>query len=120
MKKSHAPVVRKRLGELEGIEAVVDKDSTAGLLAEALDADLLVVLTDVAGRHGAHGLFPDARIRAFVFASQLRPASVYLAFGVPGRRKQAGCRYSIPVARQQRQANAEDLIIEVDRRRFLS
>lgn len=42
-----APVVRNRLGELEGIEAVVDKDSTTGLLAEALDADMLVILTDV-------------------------------------------------------------------------
>ena len=50
-----APVVRNRLGELEGIEAVVDKDSTAGLLAEALDADLLVVLTDVAGVETATG-----------------------------------------------------------------
>jgi carbamate kinase len=55
-----APVVRNRLGELEGTEAVVDKDSTASLLAGALDADLLVVLTDVAGVETDYGT-PAAR-----------------------------------------------------------
>jgi carbamate kinase len=42
-----APVVRNVRGELEGVEAVVDKDLTAALLAEALDADVLLLLTDV-------------------------------------------------------------------------
>ena len=40
------PVVRE--GErLRGVEAVIDKDLTAALLAEQLDADRLVILTDV-------------------------------------------------------------------------
>ncbi|MFF0687668.1 carbamate kinase [Streptomyces albogriseolus] len=34
-------------GELTGVEAVVDKDFTAALLAEELKADLLLILTDV-------------------------------------------------------------------------
>lgn len=34
-------------GALQGVEAVVDKDLTAALLADALEADLLLVLTDV-------------------------------------------------------------------------
>ncbi len=42
------PVVRNKLGRLEGVEAVVDKDRTALVLAEALDADALLILTDVA------------------------------------------------------------------------
>jgi carbamate kinase len=42
------PVVR-RDGVLEGIEAVVDKDRTAALLAETLGADALILLTDVDG-----------------------------------------------------------------------
>ena len=42
-----APVVRNRHGELEGVDAVVDKDTTTALLAEALDADILLLLTDV-------------------------------------------------------------------------
>ena len=41
------PVVRNERGQLEGVEAVVDKDLTSAVLAEALEADLLLVLTDV-------------------------------------------------------------------------
>ncbi|WGY04502.1 carbamate kinase [Nocardioides sp. QY071] len=41
------PVVRDELGELCGVEAVVDKDLTSAVLAESLDADALLVLTDV-------------------------------------------------------------------------
>lgn len=41
------PVVRNAQGKLEGVEAVVDKDLTASVLAEALDADFLMILTDV-------------------------------------------------------------------------
>ena len=41
------PVIRNEKGHLEGVEAVVDKDLTAAVLAEALEADALLVLTDV-------------------------------------------------------------------------
>ncbi len=41
------PVMRNERGQLEGVEAVVDKDLTASLLAEALEADALLLLTDV-------------------------------------------------------------------------
>ncbi len=41
------PVVRDSAGLLRGVEAVVDKDLTSAVLAEALDADVLLVLTDV-------------------------------------------------------------------------
>jgi carbamate kinase len=41
------PVIRDEVGDLQGVEAVVDKDLTSAVLAEALDADLLLVLTDV-------------------------------------------------------------------------
>ncbi|MFD6229420.1 carbamate kinase [Streptomyces sp. NPDC060232] len=41
------PVIRDEEGLLSGVEAVVDKDLTAALLAEALDADALLLLTDV-------------------------------------------------------------------------
>jgi carbamate kinase len=36
-------------GDLHGVEAVVDKDATSAMLAEQLDADLLVIATDVDG-----------------------------------------------------------------------
>lgn len=41
------PVVRKKDGRLEGVEAVIDKDNTASLIAEKLGADALMILTDV-------------------------------------------------------------------------
>lgn len=41
------PVIRNEQGHLEGVEAVVDKDLTASVLAEALEVDALLVLTDV-------------------------------------------------------------------------
>lgn len=41
------PVFRDAEGQLQGVEAVVDKDLTSSVLAEALDADALLVLTDV-------------------------------------------------------------------------
>jgi carbamate kinase len=42
------PVVRSDTGGMEGVEAVIDKDRTAALLAQALHADALLMLTDVA------------------------------------------------------------------------
>ncbi|HEX7075228.1 MAG TPA: carbamate kinase [Hyphomicrobiaceae bacterium] len=41
------PVIRNRNGELEGVEAVIDKDHAAGLLAREIDADAFLMLTDV-------------------------------------------------------------------------
>lgn len=40
------PVIRDSNGKLRGVEAVVDKDLTAGRLAESLEADALLILTD--------------------------------------------------------------------------
>lgn len=41
------PVFRNDVGRLEGTEAVIDKDMTAALLAETLEADAFLILTDV-------------------------------------------------------------------------
>lgn len=41
------PVVRDSDGMLRGVEAVIDKDLTASVLAEHLEADFLMILTDV-------------------------------------------------------------------------
>ncbi|MEM5471746.1 carbamate kinase [Hoeflea sp. AS60] len=42
------PVMRNSDGGMEGVEAVIDKDRTAALLASELEADALLLLTDVA------------------------------------------------------------------------
>jgi len=54
------PVIRDEAGQLRGVEAVVDKDLTSAVLAEALDADLLLVLTDVPAVMEAYGT-PEQR-----------------------------------------------------------
>ncbi len=41
------PVVRNDVGQLEGVEAVIDKDLTASMIAESLEADAFLILTDV-------------------------------------------------------------------------
>ena len=41
------PVVKKPDGTIEGTEAVIDKDFAAELLAEQVDADVLMILTEV-------------------------------------------------------------------------
>jgi carbamate kinase len=41
------PVIEKRNGTLEGIAAVIDKDFGAELLAEKVEADVLMILTEV-------------------------------------------------------------------------
>jgi carbamate kinase len=41
------PVLRDSSGSLRGVEAVIDKDLTAALLAESLEVDALVIATDV-------------------------------------------------------------------------
>jgi carbamate kinase len=55
------PVARDESGALRGVEAVVDKDRTAALLAADLGADVLLLLTDVAGVY-ASWTKPDARL----------------------------------------------------------
>ena len=41
------PVLRREDGALEGVAAVIDKDFAAELLAESIDADMLLILTEV-------------------------------------------------------------------------
>ena len=41
------PVIREENGELRGVEAVLDKDRTAALLAKILGVETLLILTDV-------------------------------------------------------------------------
>lgn len=41
------PVVRNREGKLEGVDAVIDKDRAGAKLAEEVDANIFLILTDV-------------------------------------------------------------------------
>lgn len=58
-------------GTHEGVEAVVDKDLASAVLGRQIGADLLVVLTDVAGVVAGYGT-PEARLLERATPGQLR------------------------------------------------
>ena len=84
------PVARGENGDLHGVEAVLDKDLTASLLASALRADALLLLTDVAQVDTGYGTDSATPIR------QSDPASLR-ALGFPagsmGPKVEAACRF---------------------------
>jgi carbamate kinase len=75
---------------LHGAEAVVDKDLTAALLARALDADALLLLTDIAAVQEGFGT-PQARPLRRVTPAQLRSRS--FPDGSMGPKIEAVCRF---------------------------
>lgn len=62
------PVAEDATGSFRGVEAVIDKDLTAALIARDIHADLFVVLTDVPGVLSGPGTF-DERLLEVVAAS---------------------------------------------------
>ena len=84
------PVVRDERGKLRGLEAVVDKDLSAAVLAEALEADVLMVLTDVPNvvRHyGTPQAEPISRITPGALRRETFPV------GSMGPKVDAVCRF---------------------------
>ncbi len=84
------PVVRNDSGALDGVEAVVDKDLTSAVLAEALGADVLLVLTDVTAVFQDFGTADQAPIRRETPAG-LRARD--FASGSMGPKVDAVCRF---------------------------
>ena len=66
------PVIVDRDGRLRGVEAVIDKDRAAALLALGLGADALLLLTDVAAVERDHGTPHAAPILAATADELLR------------------------------------------------
>ena len=56
------PTMYGKDGKLLGVQAVIDKDLAAALLAEQLEADLLVIATDVDGVYTGWGTPEQARL----------------------------------------------------------
>jgi len=85
------PVVVDRDGRLTGVEAVVDKDRAAALLAEGLGADALLMLTDVDAVEVDYGT-ANARALADVTIDELR--ALQLAHRSMGPKVDAACRFA--------------------------
>ena len=84
------PVMRTADGELAGVEAVIDKDLTAALIAEAIGADALLLLTDVAAV-STDFTNPTAPLITRATAPEMRERR--FAEGSMGPKVDAACRF---------------------------
>ena len=84
------PVTLEESGRLRGVEAVIDKDLAAAVLADQLDADALLLLTDVGGIYADWGT-PAARRIGSTTPHELR--ALDLPAGSMGPKAEAACRF---------------------------
>lgn len=85
------PVVRVGESAVRGVEAVVDKDLAAALLARHLHADALLLLTDVPAVMAGHGTASQTPIRTATVAEL---QAMDLAPGSMGPKVEAACRFA--------------------------
>ena len=88
------PVVRRDDGSLEGVEAVIDKDLGAALLARSITVDVLVIATDVPNAVLRYGT-PEAEPRRPGHGRGVRAlaAEGHFASGSMGPKVDAVCRF---------------------------
>lgn len=88
------PVIKNDDGTLTGIEAVIDKDKTASVLAKAINADVLMILTDVEKAYiNFHK--PDQKGLDKISIKEARKhiADGQFAKGSMGPKMEAACRF---------------------------
>ncbi len=85
------PVLRQADGSLIGIEAVIDKDAASALLAEQLQADALLLLTDVEAVYRDFGKESQARIATLTPEEAL---ALDLPAGSMGPKMEAAARFA--------------------------
>lgn len=99
------PVIRDRAGDLVGVEAVIDKDRAAGLLAEQLGADAFLMLTDVEAVYedwGTPGQRPIRHVRPDRIDAAAFPA------GSMGPKVEAACLFAARPGRMAGIGRLED------------
>jgi carbamate kinase len=84
------PVVIDAESRLHGVEAVIDKDLTAALLATELEAQALLMLTDVAN---VEANWRTAHARALTDTTSAELRSLTFAPGSMGPKVEAACRF---------------------------
>jgi carbamate kinase len=89
------PVVRDYSGALRGVEAVIDKDLTAAVLARQLGADVLLIATDVDSVMTGWGT-PGQQALPTVTVARLRELADRGEFGSGsmGPKVEAACRFA--------------------------
>ena len=105
------PIVRDEGGRLRGIEAVIDKDRTAALLAEQLGADALIILTDVFAVEADYG---TATARSIRDTSPAELGRLTFPAGSMGPKVEAACSFVTATGHQAvigRLEDAEQLLI---------
>ncbi|MBC9821967.1 carbamate kinase [Terrabacter sp. MAHUQ-38] len=109
------PVVRGHDGGVHGVEAVIDKDLTAALLAGALDADVLVIATDVAHAVAGWGT-PDAHEIGRVTLGEMEAyaADRHFASGSMGPKVEAAMRFVRSGGRRSIITSLDQLATAVD------
>ena len=93
-------------GVLRGVEAVIDKDLASALLAEELEADLLVIATDVDGVYLDHGQ-ATARRLGTVTAAEL--AHHTFPAGSMGPKVEAACGFAERTGREAVIGSLDDI-----------
>ncbi len=105
------PVVRQADGRLSGIEAVIDKDRASALLAEHLNADMLMLLTDVDAVYLGYGK-PEARAIARAGASFFKGGE--FAAGSMGPKVEAAAGFAAKTGKPAAIGRLEDAFAMLD------
>lgn len=100
------PTTYRSDGSLIGAEVVIDKDRTSSLLARELDADVLVLATDVDGVFEDWGT-PDQRLLSNVGIDDLE--ALELPSGSMGAKVEAACDFTRTTGRRAAIGRLEDL-----------
>ena len=84
-------------GKLHGVEAVIDKDLAASLLADELDADMLVIATDVDGVYTDWGTPEQKRLGAVTVDEVV---GMNLPAGSMGPKVSAACQFAAETGKE--------------------
>lgn len=107
------PVAFDSAGRLVGVEAVVDKDAASGLLAEKIDADLFVMLTDVDAVYLDYGT-PQARAIAGADPAALASSAAEFHAGSMGPKVAAACGFVRATGKRAAIGALADIVSVID------
>jgi carbamate kinase len=99
------PVAPADNGEMQGVEAVIDKDLVSALLARQIEADMLLIATDVAAVQLDWGLPTQRAIRS---ASPAALRGLPFAAGSIGPKVSAACAFAEATGRPAVIGHLED------------